>query len=283
MTGATSAHFGGGLEGYRAFLLRTEGSADPVRRSLARREAGFAELESRRPRARWRPDRDTYLRNLKRRHPEPGLEPRMLWLLATAKMNQGERFGVGLGEVYGVAEEVFESQPERLYVTLQEHYHTRILADVLRMFDLPFRTVPPPAPMRLMIKLFVRLPHERVLPFVGAAEIVGCVLFHMMRERGVALFADEPPVAARIRSLYDEILADEIGHVGFIAAKLPRWVRSCTRFLARHVMARSVLRSIPELELVLGREALRARLRVRFDVEAEARAFDGRAYGAAAM
>ena len=29
-----------------------------------------------------------------RRHPEPGLDPKMLFLLATAKLNQAERFGV---------------------------------------------------------------------------------------------------------------------------------------------------------------------------------------------
>ena len=34
-------------------------------------------------------------------HPESGLDRKMSFLLATAKLNQAERFGVGLGETYG--------------------------------------------------------------------------------------------------------------------------------------------------------------------------------------
>ena len=62
-------------------------------------------------------DRATYFRNMARRRPEPGLEPRMLWILATAKANQAERFGVGLTELLG---RVDADDPARLHVTLQE-------------------------------------------------------------------------------------------------------------------------------------------------------------------
>ena len=52
-----------------------------------------------------------------------------------------------------------------------------------------------------------------------------------MRDKGVELFADEPAVAERIRLLYNEILSDEIGHVGFIAARLDEHGRSMMRRL----------------------------------------------------
>src|SRR6185295_19913588 len=225
--------FGGGVAAYRAFLLRTEGAADPLRFQLAERERFFADIDGSRPRATYADDRSVFLRNLRAGHPEPGLDRRMLWLLATARLNQSERFGVGLGEVYGKEQDRFETEPERLYVQLQEHYHSRILADVISMFGLPFPTVPPRLALRATIRLFVALPHEWTLPLVGASEVVGCVLFRALRDEGIRLFADDPPVAERIARLYDEILADEVGHVGFIAAKLsPRW-RSITRFLAR--------------------------------------------------
>lgn len=280
---ATAPRFGGGVAGYREFLIETEGAADPVRFQLERRERFFAELEARRPRAAYRPDRQVFLRNMRRRRPEPGLDPKMLWILGTAKLNQAERFGVGLGEVYGKDQHKFDAEPERLYVQLQEHYHTRILADVVSMFDLPFPTIPPPFAMRTTIRLFVALPLEWTLEFVGASEIVGCVLFRAMRDRGVELFADDPPVARRIRSLYDEILADEVGHVGFIAAKLSSRGRAVTRFLARHVAWRAILGSAPEIPRLFGRAELQDRLRARFDVEEAVREFPGRAYGAAAM
>ena len=99
----------------------------------------------------------------------------------------------------------------------------------------------------------------------------------------VRLFAEDPPVAERIARLYGEILADEVGHVGFLAAKLsPRW-RAVTRFLARELAWRSILASAPEVVLLSGEREIRQRLRQRFDVEREARSFGGRAYGAAAL
>lgn len=96
---ATSENFGGGVPAYRAFLIRTDGAADPVRFQLAERERFFAEFESNRPRARYEADRKVFLRNMRASHPDATLDRRMLWLLATAKLNQSERFGVGLGEV----------------------------------------------------------------------------------------------------------------------------------------------------------------------------------------
>jgi hypothetical protein len=278
-----SESFGGGVAGYREFLLRTDGAADPVRYQLQRRELFFAELELSRPQARYVADRSIFLRNLRTHRPEPGLDRRMLWLLATAKLNQSERFGVGLGEVYGKEQDKFETEPERLYVGLQEHYHSRILADVISMFSLPFPTVPPRLPLRATIRLFVALPHEWTLPLVGASEVVGCILFRAMRDEGLRLFADDPAVADHIGRLYNEILADEVGHVGFIAAKLsPRW-RTITRFLAREIAWRSIVGSVPELVALLGKPELRRLLRQRFDVEHEVETFGGRAYAAAAL
>jgi len=275
--------FGGGIRGYREFLMRTEGAADPVRFQLVERERFFAAFESTRPRARYAADRDVFLESLRARRATPGLDPRMLWLVATAKLNQAERFGVGLGEVYGKEQDKFEAEPERLYVQLQEHYHTRILADVISMFGLPFPVVPPRPALRATIRLLVALPGEWTLPLVAASEVVACVLFCAMREEGLRLFADDPPVAELIARLYGEIIADEVGHVGFAAAKLsPRW-RSFSRFLARSIAWRSIVASVPEIVALLGKTELRRLLHERFDVEHIVQTFGGRAYAAAAL
>lgn len=280
---AGPAWFGGGVAGYREFLLRTEGAADPLRLQLSRRERFFTEFEASRPRARYVADRDTFLHCLHTARVNPRHDRRLLWLVATAKLNQSERFGVGLGELYGKEQDKFETEPERLYVQLQEHYHSRILADVISMFGLPYPTVLPKLALRTTIRLFVALPHEWTLPLVGASEVVGCILFRAMRDEGLRLFADDPAVAERIALLYGEILADEVGHVGFIAAKLsPRW-RSMTRFLAREIAWRSIVASVPEIVTLVGRAQLRALLRERFDVEREVARFGGRAYAAAAL
>jgi hypothetical protein len=205
-----------GIARYREFLTARDGEADFLSHRLSKREAFFDELVRSPVRSCAPIDRTVYFRNMARRRPEPGLAPRMHWILATAKANQTERFGVGLAELLG---RVNTEDPARVHVALQETYHTRILADVVALFGLPVHARPPRAFVRLMIRLMVTAPERRTLPLLGASEMTGCVLFRAMRDKGVELFADEPAVAGRIRLLYNEILADEIGHVGFIAAR----------------------------------------------------------------
>lgn len=126
------------------------------------------------------------------------------------------------------------------------------------MFGLPVRPRPPRACVRLMIHLMVSLPERWTLPLVGAGEMVGCVLFRKLRDTGVELFADEPAVAERIRLLYNEILADEIGHVGFIAARLDNRGRNSMRWL--YVRLSSTLASqFGEMVALFGRDEIARR------------------------
>src|SRR5699024_2506480 len=120
-------------------------------------------------------DRQAFLRNLRRRRPEPGVEPKTLFLLATAKLNQAERFGVDLGDTYGRIGRDGEP-PERMYIALEEFYHTRLLAYVLDMFGLPFQVVVPPFVLRQFVKINVFLPERYRFAFVGASEMVGCIM-----------------------------------------------------------------------------------------------------------
>jgi len=91
--------------------------------------------------------------------------------------------------------------------------------------------LPPRGLVRLMIRFMVSAPERWSLPLVGANEMGGCVLFRALRDKGVELFADEPAVAERIRLLYNEILGNEIGQVGFIAVRLGERVRAGMRRL----------------------------------------------------
>jgi hypothetical protein len=107
--------------GYRRFLEARDGTPDAEHDTLSRREAFFRALEERPVRSARIFDRAAFLRNLARARPEPGLDERMLWLLATAKVNQGERFGVELGKLYGMGA-AEDGDPERIHVILQETY-----------------------------------------------------------------------------------------------------------------------------------------------------------------
>ncbi|HET9877073.1 MAG TPA: hypothetical protein VFQ37_15130 [Mycobacterium sp.] len=255
-----------GIEGYRAFLARRDGDADLLHRRLASREEFFSALETDPLRAAYHVDRQLFMRNLHRRRPEPGVEPKTLFLLATAKLNQAERFGVDLGDTYGRIGREGEP-PERVYVALEEFYHTRLLAYVLNIFDLPFAVVVPPFVLRQLVKISVFLPERFQFAFVGAAEMAGCIMFDELRRIGVELFADEPDVAARIERLYAEILTDEIGHVGYCAVSCSPAERRMMRWLYPRI-GRLFARQCAEIRLLTEREKLHARFDQPFDVEA---------------
>lgn len=207
------------LDGYQRFLTARDGTPDLRRHTLTHREVLFTALDAVPLRSQAVVDRAAYRRNLTRRRPEPGLDARLLWLLASAKANQAERFGVGLAELYGRIPAEDEDRV-RVHLHLQEVYHTRMLADVVGLFGLPVPTVPPPPLIRTLIKCMALAPQRWVLPAVGFSEMVGCAVFRALRDRGVALCADEPVIAERVRMLFDEILGDELSHVGFVAAQL---------------------------------------------------------------
>ena len=252
------------IEGYRDFLLRRDGEADLLNRRLANREHFFEDLVANPVRSRTPADRPTFLRNLRRRRPEPGLDGKMLFLLATAKLNQAERFGVGLGETYGLNSNE-DLPPERVYLELEEHYHTRLLAYALDVFDLTFQVVPPPFVMRQFVKIGVFIPERLGFLFVGAAEMAGCVMFDELRRVGLDLFADEPEVSDRIALLYSEILTDEVGHVGYCASRCSPAERAVMRRIYP-MIARLFARQTVEISLLVDRDRLRARLARPFDV-----------------
>ena len=261
-------------DGYLVFLLARDGEADLLRHTLSRREAFFDRLAREPVRSRRAVDRETFLRNLARRRPEPGLDDRMLWLLATAKANQAERFGVGLSELYG---KVNPNDPILVRIVLQEHYHTRILADAVAIFGLPVHARPPALAARVIVKLLVGTPERWNRPLAGCAEMAGCVIFRALRDRGVELFADEPRVAARIRLLYDEI-----GHVGYLAAVLGPAGRAVMRGLYR-ALGHRLAGQLPELVALFGRAELRRRFGAAFRLGEMAAELPGRAYAAATI
>ncbi|OBK95818.1 hypothetical protein A5645_11370 [Mycobacterium asiaticum] len=265
-----------GIEGYRDFLKRRDGEADLLNRRLANREDFFTRLQTNPVRSQHPADREVFLRNLRRRRPEAGLDRKMLFLLATAKLNQAERFGVGLGETYGLNSDG-SLPPERVYLELEEHYHTRLLAYALDVFDLTFQVVPPPFVLRQFVKTGVFIPERLSFMFVGAAEMAGCVMFDELRRVGVELFADEPEVAERIELLYKEILTDEIGHVGYCASRCTAAERAVMRRLYPYI-ARLFARQTVEISLLVDREELQARLQRPFDVASLTAGLDNETY-----
>lgn len=265
-----------GIEGYREFLIQRDGEADLLNRRLEKREQFFNGLEANPVRSAQPADRSTFLRNLRRRRPEPGLDTKMLFLLATAKLNQAERFGVGLGETYGRNSDA-NLPIENVYLELEEHYHTRLLAYALDVFDLTFQVVPPPFVLRQFVKAGVFFPQRLGFMFVGAAEMAGCIMFDELRRVGAKLFADEPDVSERIELLYKEILTDEIGHVGYCASRCTAAERAIMRRIYP-LIGRLLARQTAEISLLVGAAPLNARLDRPFDVAELTAGLDNETY-----
>jgi hypothetical protein len=92
------------------------------------------------------------------------------------------------------------------------------------------------------------------------------VLFDELRRVGVELFAEEPDVAERIESLYTEILTDEVGHVGYCAARCTAPERALMRWLYP-IVGRMVARQTAEITQLVDTGRLFARFDRPFDVE----------------
>jgi hypothetical protein len=209
---------------YLAFVRERDGEPDLARRTLARREAWFAEL-ARKPAPAWDGERidptafgqwhcgERRLRDA---------SPLVLWLVAIARANEGEGWGVDYlldrGGFQGLGRHG-RLQP-RDFADLEETYHTRIFREIVRLFGLDFELRDPPRAIQQSVKLMAHLPETLSFMLLGAGELMGTVAFLELAERAERLLADHPAMLARIRDLIDEILIDEVGHVTYLLGSM---------------------------------------------------------------
>ncbi len=207
------------LDGYHRFLRERDGELDFPRRILTRRETYFRALE--RERVAWEGamDVDAFYQHL-HRVGAPPLDARTTWLLAAAKANQMESYGVE-GEIekwvrrgYGDEDEIV------LYDLIEEQYHSRILVEVCHAGGLGgVRLSKPDWLIRAIIHVMQHFPDRlRYVPIV-CGETLACIVFQVLLEH-CHLFSDEPEVEKRLRSLLTEILVDETGHVLYCRAHM---------------------------------------------------------------
>lgn len=234
------------IERYRAYLARRNGNVDPERRRLSRREAWFRELDKK-P-VEWLGD--TNLEAFYEHYRDQGeceIDQRTVWLVATAKANLGESYGVDLElsrlfrdpRKAALADEIY------LQVMLEEHYHARILKELCRTCGLdPEPRRPPPFQLG-MIHLMMFLPEwARWIPIL-AGETLGSEVFKLLAE-GAAFFEEQPEVQERVRSLLREIWIDEVFHVAYLRAKVGPWGARVARWILP-LVSWAVMRDVPQL------------------------------------
>ncbi len=218
-------------------------------------------------------DDAVFQRNLVSSKPEPGLEPRMLWALAMAKISRSERYGVEYKlKTCGFAVAV-ENDPH-LYVELEEFYHSRLIALALRNVGLNASMLPPSRLTQLALRIMMLLPHAISDIIVMAAEVAGVTVFRLLAERASELFADTPAALGNIHELLAQLLIDEVGHVYYLRSLLDGPRLQLARLLLP-VVAHALLDDTPEIWPLMGRERLMKEI-LAADIHAAVTAFPDR-------
>ncbi len=254
------------LQGYRTYLVDRDGEIDLPRQRLSRRETWFEELEKK-P-VEWLGDLDLkgfyeHFRDIADRD----IDQRTVWLVATAKANVGESYGVDieLSRFFRRPRSAEGADPLYLHLMLEEHYHTRILGTLCRTCGIEPERRLPSSLQRAIIHLMMYLPERvRWVPILSG-EVLGCEVFRMLRE-GTSLFEAQPEVAERLDSLLREIWIDEVFHIAYLRAKVGPWGVRIARLLLP-VIAWAVMRDVPQLHrLGWTRQSVLARLRAGIEI-----------------
>ena len=239
-------------ETYLQYLKAREGRLDFATRTLSSREPFFVRLAEDPVRAKVAIDHATFHRNHEASTPEHALSREMLWLLAVAKGNRTECYGM---EEHILVNGILDGDKAdtQAYVDMQEVYHTRILLDVLRCFDLEIEVGKPDLASRIAVQAMIRLPQKFALPLILCAEFVATVVFRLLLDTGRELFAHDAPLWSRLSTLLEQIMIDEVGHVSYCRARLGPMGLKTARALLPAIGA-SLMSDQKEFALLVGKE-----------------------------
>jgi hypothetical protein len=239
------------LVAHRAMMHERDGALDLGVRTLERRERFFATLDASPVRAQKRIDLASF--EAQWRDPrQRAHDPRIDWIAAAMRANEGETYGVELELERFAAQDPDRVDPHLLSVALEDHYHARILLYLGRTFGVDIEVQRPKAITRFFTRCMNHLPTPLRMVFILAGEVVGNVFFRILLDR-CDLFDDDPDAQARLRQLVEEIIIDETGHVAFCRARVGERLLPVARWLAPRI-ASGLLRDIPEFTRLAGSE-----------------------------
>jgi len=264
---------------YLAYLELRNGEIDYAGHRLSRRERYFRGLEASPVVSEREFDRAGFDEHQK----GPGRRPiddATAWLVSVAKANEGEVYGTDLelrrffrekrflADARAIEGDTDGTDLVQLYVFFEELYHSRILSIVCDVCGLELEIQPPRWRIRMLSRLIYHMPDSIRWTVILCAEVVGATVFKLFLDR-CDLFAAEPEVEKRVRSLVGEIWRDELLHVAMLRARLGRTSIRWARRIFPFVIA-SLIRDVPEL-LQLGgsREEFMRRVRQGVEIPAD--------------
>lgn len=218
---------------YLRFLKQRDGTPDRAARTLAVREAWFRNIDEN-PLEWAGPDMNPSFHATMASLAPKGQPPLALWMAIAATANEGEKYSVE--RILNSREPVADPEDPMSYVEIEEIYHTRLLLDAIRTVGVEYTIKKPPMWVRALASFMIFAPKPLEYLAVFISEVVGTVLFAALAERARTLVDPASPAGARLVSLIEEILVDEVGHVVFARSHLGPvrlWAaRQAIRFLA---------------------------------------------------
>jgi hypothetical protein len=176
----------------------------------------------------------------------------------------GERYTVDLAFAKGY----FRSNLVEELISREEQFHTELLADAVKALGCAVPETRPPLYLKLILRAIVHVPafFSSILLFCG--EYVAVLLLLAVRDR----LENGPPASrAAVGHHVGELLVDEIGHLGYMHARLSPVQHGLARVLLGCLLAVVALREPLMRPLLPDRRSLMAWRAL--DAVAQGRAF----------
>jgi hypothetical protein len=168
------------LDELKRFLEQRDGELDIAGRTLSQRESYFRDLETKPVAWDGEIDHAGFFQHF-RGTGTPQIDPQTVWLIAVAKANEAEGWGVELEIDRFLTPGVGRADVRELYIVLEELYHTRILLEACRTCGLDVEIQEPPWHRRRMILAIFYMPERiRWIP-VLCGEALAAVVLALMK------------------------------------------------------------------------------------------------------
>jgi hypothetical protein len=216
---ATRRERAANFEAYWAYTVERDGEILEDQRVLTRKQQILARFQSHPVRSsRPLPDPESFYRNCVTMRDDPrSLDRKTLLLTFLYKFARHEL--VGISAAWSASARITESTSliARIgrYHLCEEFSHMRLFHEMFRTFRLDrVEWIPLGKWMGLLYRLFPRFPEALLAPPAFLTELMGLTVYLHVDRVLDEILADEVEARDRVRELLNEIMTDELAHVG---------------------------------------------------------------------
>jgi hypothetical protein len=216
---ATRRERAANFEAYWAYTVEHDGEILEDQKALIKKQQILTRLQSNPVRSSHPlPDSEGFYRNYVTMQDDPRTLDRKTLLLTFLYKFARHEF-VGISAAWGASSRITASTSMigkiGRYHLCEEFSHMRLFNEMFRTFRLDkVEWVPPGKWMGRVYGLFPRLPEALMAPPAFVTELMGLTVYQHVDGVLDDILADEVEARARVRALLQEIMTDELAHVG---------------------------------------------------------------------